>query len=508
LLFLNRFLHPSWRKALLSLTVLCGLALLLWPARTLRSDNFVFYFPNSRHVIPLEVIENTKYLPLLPVLNLVGTLNGLTEKRNTLKVAFGDSHIELHADDPRIRLDKKTLILAAPVRVSNGRWMVPSDFLTTILARLTGQEVGYQVGTNRVFVGDVKPGSFTLRMEQESNGARLTFQFTDKETVRTESANGKWVLYLGDQPIQPLEQSFHFQNPYVSDVRFDDQDGLPKLIITPSAEGLNFYPVVSEGGKVLRADVLKPPPPTTPQAHPPSAPSSTAASAPSATPTPSPGAPQAGPAKPPEPSFPVVVLDASHGGDDAGARSRDGVNEKDLVAQLVARVRQALLSSGKFRVVLTRTGDANVTFEQRAMIANEADAAYFLSFHAGDLGSGSPQVAVYTYKSPNSESPFPADGAKRTFVPWDRVQEAHLDQSRQLAQALQQDIAVLAGVVADTPSAAPERTLRSINAPAVAIEIGSLSPDNDASPLADPAFQIHLSSVVAEALSALQSGGT
>ena len=242
LLSLNKFLQSSWRKILLSLTLLCGLALLVWPVRTLRSDNFVFYFPNSRRVIPLEVIENTKYLPLLQVLNLVGKLNGLQEKRNTLKVGFGNTHIELHADDPRIRVEKKTMILSAPIRVSNGKWMVPSDFLTAILPRLTGQGVEYQAGTNRVFFGDVKPGSFTLRMEPVSNGARLTFQFTDKVAVRTASVNGKWVMFLGDHPIEPLEQSFHFHNPYVTDVRFDDQDGLPKLLITPSAGGLNFYP--------------------------------------------------------------------------------------------------------------------------------------------------------------------------------------------------------------------------------------------------------------------------
>ena len=106
-----------------------------------------------------------------------------------------------------------------------------------------------------------------------SNGVRLTFQFTDKVTVRTASINGKWVMFLGDHPIEPLEQSFHFQNPYVTDVHFDDQDGLPKLVITPSGVGLNFYPVVAEGGKVLLADVLKPPPPL-PQTPAPSAPGS------------------------------------------------------------------------------------------------------------------------------------------------------------------------------------------------------------------------------------------
>ena len=487
------------------MTLLFGLALFFWPPRTLRSDNFIFYFPNSRHVIPLEVIENTKYLPLLQVLNLVGKLNGLQEKRNTLKVGFGNTQIELRADDPKIRIAKKTTSLSAPVRVSNGKWMVPTDFLTTVLPRLTSEVVEYQTGTNRIFFGDVKPGSFTLRLEQVSNGARLTFQFTDKITVRTASINGKWVMFLGNHPIEPLEQSFHFQNPYVTDIHFDDQDGLPKLIITPSAGGLNFYPAVAEGGKILLADVLKPPPPLA-QMPPPSAPAPTTAGAP-VTPAPSPAVTEEGPATQPGPPLPVVALDAGHGGDDAGGRSREGVTEKDLVAQLVARVRLALLSTGKYRIVLTRTGDVNASFEQRAVAANVARAAYFLTFHAGDLGGSSPRVAVYTYQSPSPPLPAPDGEGRSIFVPWNQVQEAYLDQSRQLAQALEQQFAQITGVTADTPTAAPVRTLRSVNAPAVAIEIGSLTPDNDAAPLTDPAFQQLLSTAVAQVLAGLQGGG-
>jgi N-acetylmuramoyl-L-alanine amidase len=502
LLPLNKFLQPSWHKILLSLILLCGLALLLWPARALRSDNFVFYFPNSRQVIPLEVIANNKYLPLLQVLNLVGTLNGLQEKRNTLKVTFGDSHIELHAGDPKIRLDRKTTVLSAPVRVSNGRWMVPSDFLTAVLPRLTGQSVEYQAGTSRAFLGDVKPGSFTLRLEPVSSGARLTFQFTDKVTVRAASVNGKWVMFLGEHPIEPLEQSFHFHNPYVSDVRFDDQDGLPKLVITPSAGGLNFYPVLAEGGKVLQADVLKPPPPA-PQNPPASAPPSTTAAGPT-TPSPPTGAAQEETTAPTGPPLPIVVLDAGHGGDDTGTHSRDGVMEKDLAVQLVARVRQALLSTHKFRVVLTRTGDANVTFEQRAATANEAAASYFLTFHAGDLGGGSPQIAVYTYRPPGEPLPHSGGETRPMFMNWNQIQESYLGQSEQLAETLQQEFAVVAGLTVDLPQAAPERTLRSVNAPAVAIELGTLSPDYDAGALTDPAFQLQLSNVVAVTLAALQ----
>ena len=242
----------------------------------------------------MEIIENTKYLPLLQVLNLVGKLNGLEEKRNTLEVGFGNTQIELREGDPTIRIAKETIRLSAPIRISDGKWMVPTDFLTNVVPKLTNQVVEYQMGTNRIFLGDVKPGSFTLRLEQVSNGVRLAFQFTDKVTVQTASINGKWVLFLGDHPIEPLEQSFHFQNPYVADVNFEDQDGQPKVVITPSAAGLNFYPSLAEGGKVLLADVLKPSPPL-PQTPPASGPAPTTAIAP-ATSEPSPGVTEEAPA--------------------------------------------------------------------------------------------------------------------------------------------------------------------------------------------------------------------
>jgi N-acetylmuramoyl-L-alanine amidase len=501
LLALTKSLRFPGRKLLVSATFLLGLALFLWPPQTLRSDNFVFYFPNSRHVIPLEVIRKTNYLPLLRVLNLVGRVNGLEERRNSIKVWFEDTQIELHADNPKIHIDKRTTTLLSPIRLSNGQWMVPTDFLTTVVPELTGQVVKYQEGTNRVFVGNVKPESFTVRLDQVANGVRLTFTFTDKVTVRTASVNGKWVVFLGDHAIEPLEQSFHFQSPYITDIRFDDQDGVPKLVITPSAEGLNFYPAVAEGGKVLLADVLKPAPPV-PQAPAPSQQAPAAAGTP-ATPSPSPG-----PTTEPGPPLPVVVLDAGHGGDDAGARSRDGVTENYLAAQLSAGVRLALTSTHKYRIVFTRIGDVNVTFEQRAVAANVAGAAYFLTFHAGDLGGGPPRIAVYTFQPPGPPLSSPGGETSSFFVPWSQVQETQLDQSRQLAQALQQQFAQIAGLTADTPTGAPVRTLRSVNAPAVAIEIGSLTPENDASPLTNPEFQKSISAAVAQALAGLQGGGT
>jgi N-acetylmuramoyl-L-alanine amidase len=199
-------------------------------------------------------------------------------------------------------------------------------------------------------------------------------------------------------------------------------------------------------------------------------------------------------------------LDAAHGGSDTGARGREGALEKDVVALLVARVRLALLATGKYRVVLTRVGDVNLAFEPRESAANLHHPRAFLSFHAGDLGTTTPRVVVYSYQA--SLPPGPGDNPEPPplLVPWTKVYRTHLDQSRQLAQALQQKLAQIPGVTADQPGGAPARALRSVNAPAVAIEIGSLTPDADSGVLTDSNFQQQIASAIAAGLQAWQGG--
>jgi N-acetylmuramoyl-L-alanine amidase len=88
------------------------------------------------------------------------------------------------------------------------------------------------------------------------------------------------------------------------------------------------------------------------------------------------------------------------------------------------------------------------------------------------------------------------------------VQEARLNQSQQLALALQEQFALLNGVEVDLPSSAPVRTLRSVNAPAVAIEFGRLAVDEDATALTNPVFQQQVATAVVQALASFEKGGT
>jgi N-acetylmuramoyl-L-alanine amidase len=491
----QRFPPPKW--VLPVLTVL-ALAALFWPARELRSNNFVIYLPSRHSAVPLETSGSAKFLPLLPVLNLVGKVGGIQERKNALRVFFGATQIELRQNDTSVQVDKSRYELFQPVHLSDGQWMVPVSFLTIVLPRLTHEAVEYQQGTNRIFIGDVKPASFTVRLDPVANGARLTVQFTEQVAVHAESTNGKWVVFLGDRPMEPMEPFYRFPNPYLSELQYDDQDGVPKLILTPASTGLNFYPAQAEGGKILLADVLKPSSPSA-QVSPSQPPSGPTPEGPAGQVTESPIAPSG-------PPLPVVMLDAGHGGTDNGAHSHDGVWEKDLTVQYVIRARTALLATNKYRVMLTRVADLNVTFEQRALLANVTGAIYFLSFHAGDLGTASPRICIFTFEPPTPAPAADAETPPPVFVPWGQVQEARLDQSRQLALALQQQFALISGVDAAMPSSAPVRTLRSVNAPAVAIELGGLSPDANATALINPVFQQQVATAVVQALASFEKG--
>ena len=88
----------------------------------------------------------------------------------------------------------------------------------------------------------------------------------------------------------------------------------------------------------------------------------------------------------------VVVIDAGHGGKDPGAVSSDKKTyEKsivlDIAKNLSERIRKAYPD---VKVVMTRSSDKYVTLNDRAEIANKADADLFISIHINASAKNSP----------------------------------------------------------------------------------------------------------------------
>ena len=75
-----------------------------------------------------------------------------------------------------------------------------------------------------------------------------------------------------------------------------------------------------------------------------------------------------------------VVVDAGHGGKDAGAIGPHGVREKEMALAIARKVVVRLRALG-FAVIMTRSDDTFVSLDERTRIANESHADLFVSIH-------------------------------------------------------------------------------------------------------------------------------
>jgi N-acetylmuramoyl-L-alanine amidase len=92
--------------------------------------------------------------------------------------------------------------------------------------------------------------------------------------------------------------------------------------------------------------------------------------------------------------FDTVVVDAGHGGHDAGARGIYGY-EKDFALLMARAVRDALQARG-FKVIMTRDTDTFVTLGGRVAIANRTPNSIFLSLHF-NAGGSSQATGIETF---------------------------------------------------------------------------------------------------------------
>ncbi|MBT6542599.1 MAG: N-acetylmuramoyl-L-alanine amidase, partial [Rhodobacteraceae bacterium] len=83
----------------------------------------------------------------------------------------------------------------------------------------------------------------------------------------------------------------------------------------------------------------------------------------------------------------VVMLDPGHGGIDPGAENR-GIKEADLMLLLARELKDTLLRTGDYDVLLTREADVFVSLEDRVRLAHQRGADVFISLHADALAHG------------------------------------------------------------------------------------------------------------------------
>jgi N-acetylmuramoyl-L-alanine amidase len=163
----------------------------------------------------------------------------------------------------------------------------------------------------------------------------------------------------------------------------------------------------------------------------------------------------------------LVVLDPAHGGTDLGARGTEGIRESDVVLQFAAQTKKALEFQG-FQVIQTRDANDNPSFDDRSARVNAQRGAVFITLHVASTGlAGTARVYVMP-ELPPAEHP-------NGLIPWDKAQAPFVGLSKKLGDLVQGELAKRFKGSPTTAQVAPVRQLRTTAAPAIAVEISSVS---------------------------------
>jgi N-acetylmuramoyl-L-alanine amidase len=206
-----------------------------------------------------------------------------------------------------------------------------------------------------------------------------------------------------------------------------------------------------------------------------------------------------------------IVIDPGHGGSDTGALSGSGTVEKDVVLSVARRLAGILAGQGH-TVRVTRPGDEARGLTDRTALANRVDAVAFVSLHANASTVTSVQGAETYYMSLDDsstdehaaataqlENVADTGGARSDLdlILWDLAQAEVLNQSAELALAVQNRLNERLGLKDRGVKQAPFAVLTGATMPAILVEIGFLSNPAEAQQLESAEHQQRLAEALA-----------
>lgn len=94
---------------------------------------------------------------------------------------------------------------------------------------------------------------------------------------------------------------------------------------------------------------------------------------------------------------PVIIIDPGHGGHDSGA-TKYGTVEKDVVLAFSKTLRDKLVATGRYKVLMTRDTDVFVELDARRDFGEHHNAALFIAVHADYAGSEARGATIYSLR--------------------------------------------------------------------------------------------------------------
>ena len=217
--------------------------------------------------------------------------------------------------------------------------------------------------------------------------------------------------------------------------------------------------------------------------------------------------------------WPLIVVDAGHGGNDLGAKGYRGIQEKNVNLAIALRLKDILTSRYKYRVILTRGDDTFIPLPGRGKIANDNNADVFVSVHANAaprraahgietyyLGQGHSEEAKATAARENGKLVKSVKDDETQEILASMISTTKINQSSRLAGNIQNQLyqsmrKKYSGVKNLGVKEGPFFVLHDTNMASVLVEVGFVTNLREESRLKQSSYLDRLASSIAKGVS-------
>jgi len=411
------------------------------------------------------------------------------ETTGVLTLSGHGHRVVVGAGTSEVPVDSRVVSISRAVAEAGGVLYAPADFLEKVLFPLAGATGAYDAGKRLWALAEVTPAPLSLQVAVVHVAPTTQIvlrQSSPARFVPSLSEKGFQVRWPGQRVTAPFAERA-YEDPFVSAIRFSSDAA--SIEFREAGLTARAYPltapdrVVVEVGRPAQAGEVTPPP---------------AAAVPI-----------------------VIVVDPGHGGAETGAIGPEGLFEKDFtleLARLLASTVPRVLAS---RVILTRDSDSAISLDDRTAVANHEKASIFLSLHANSSRSPGAHGSETYYLSleasdklgeevarrenqgnggPGSSAAASPAAADLDFILWDLAQSAHLKESSELAEAIQEELNIVSQTENRGIKQAPFRVLVGATMPAVLVEAAFISNAEEERKLKSAEFQQSVADAIARAL--------
>jgi N-acetylmuramoyl-L-alanine amidase len=453
---------------------------------------------DARRPLPVRVVAGQEMFALDDLARLFNLTVREDATAGAITVTAGAQTIVLSPQQPLASVAGRMISLpAAPVR--DGRaWFVPVDFVSRALAPGSPIRIELRKPSRLVLTGDIRIPRIAARAEPLGSLTRVTIDVAPSTPHTVAQEGSRLVVRFDADALDTGELRVASPTDTLQAIRQGDTPQTLALDLGPRFASFRAADQAAPAGGTrividLQAQTEAPPPGTPPSPQTPQPPAGV------------PGEPPPLLDLPPPGGLRTIVIDAGHGGDDAGARGGQGTLEKNVTLSVARRLKASIEARLGVRVLLTRDGDSTVPADQRAAVANNNKADLFVSLHAnasvrpGVAGAEVFYLSLEGYgaqgqrATQGSPEALPVvGGGSRTIeiTPWEMAQVRHVPESTAFARAMEaalRDRGV--PMSARALQQAPFRVLVGANMPAVLVEMGFLTNAPDEQRLAGDASQ-------------------